>query len=341
MAFVLNSLIRIGNWQFRGVHDVRINKSLRTYQDTAVIKLPAVCRTLSKDGKTVRDVETATRFSQGDEVVVQLGYNGDLREEFRGFVKRVNFNVPVEVECEGYSYLLSRNKCKKDWNPKTTTLSKVAAAIARDAGINVVLGQDADGPLVNFIPNPGTAMTCSEVLDYLLDKGLSNKLRAFFVQPDTLWIGLKYTAFKADVKYVLGRNVLRDNQLKERERSKTNVEIVLKHKEPTGKRHRGKAKDYNAKLNQTGSKKVKNMAHVADDGYLKKLASAGLEDQNYTGYEGKINAFLQPYCEPGYKALLVDNRYSVKGGGYVVEGIEVRYGRSGARRSVEIGLKVQ
>jgi len=51
------------------------------------------------------------------------------------------------------------------------------------------------------------------------------------------------------------------------------------------------------------------------------------------GYE----AFGQPYCEPGYKAILIDDKYKERGGNYLVTSTEVVYGMNGFRRTVKIG----
>lgn len=334
MAFVLGSKIKIGSFSFQGVHEVRIKKSIRNYINTGVIKLPAKCRVLKRDGSSIVELETGKQFSEGDPVKVELAYNGDYRQEFEGFVRRVNFNIPLEVEIEGYSWQLRRNNVKRSW-AKTTVKEVLTEAIK---GTDIVLQVETDVPLVNVVMTTG--MTGADVLDYILDKATDGALKAFFLDAKTLWVGLQYTAHKNTVKYVLGKNVIRDNQLKECIKEKTNVIIVYKHKEPSGTKHKGEAKHHNAKANTISKVRNKMLQHIADSSILEKLAAAKLQDVNYTGYEGKINSFLQPYAEPGDKIVLVDNRYEIKGGSYIADSVEVIYGRNGARRIVEIGAKI-
>jgi hypothetical protein len=76
---------------------------------------------------------------------------------------------------------------------------------------------------------------------------------------------------------------------------------------------------------------------VNDSSTLKQLANEKAYQLNYEGYEGSINAFLQPYATPGYQAYVTDDRYPEKNGTYIIEGTEVYFGMNGARRIVEIG----
>lgn len=339
MAFTLHSNIVIGKFAFKGVHEVRIKKSLRSYIDTAVVKIPAKCRVLKKDGKSYGDVETGKQFSEGDQVVINLGYNDDIREEFRGFVKRVNFNIPCEVECEGYSYQLRRNTVKGSW--KTVTLKElVNVAIA---GTDVKAKVVYDMNLINVAIPRDVIYTGADVLDFI-EKETHGAVTAYFEDAQTLWVGLKYSAkhrfeFKENnPKYVLGKNVVRDGQLKERLADKMNFIVNFLHKDIKGKKHKGEAVRDNAQ--DLGKIKKFILQHVSDPAKLKELAEAYADDELFNGYEGKINAFLQPYAEPGDKATLVDRRYSIKGGDYVIEETEVIFGRSGGRRIVDIRTKV-
>ena len=111
--FELNSEISIGNFRFSGVHNVRIMKSLQSIADIATISIPSVAK-IAKNGKINSSIYiTGNLFNDGDPITIKLGYNGDLQTEFSGFVKRRNLDMPLEVECEGYSWLLRRNNIQQ------------------------------------------------------------------------------------------------------------------------------------------------------------------------------------------------------------------------------------
>ena len=99
--FVLGCHITIDKFTFTSVHEVTVRRSLHNFTETATIKIPASAR-LKENGIRSATVETAKTIQAKMPVTIQLGYNGELKEEFKGFVSRVNFSTPVEIECEGY-----------------------------------------------------------------------------------------------------------------------------------------------------------------------------------------------------------------------------------------------
>jgi hypothetical protein len=111
--FVLNSDITLGSFKAVKPVSVKIEKSMLQYTDKAVITLPITARIKTPDTSVSETLETAKAFSEGDAVTIRLGYNGSLKTEFEGFVSRVNFTSPVEIECEGYSYQLRKRTYQK------------------------------------------------------------------------------------------------------------------------------------------------------------------------------------------------------------------------------------
>jgi hypothetical protein len=94
------------------------------------------------------------------------------------------------------------------------------------------------------------------------------------------------------------------------------------------------------KAGKTGVVKTRTSHIINDAASLQQLADAEQAKLSYDGYEGKITAFGQPYCEPGYRAILQDEKYPERSGNYVVEKTEVTYGMSGFKREVSIGAKL-
>jgi hypothetical protein len=76
---------------------------MMSYVDRATIKVPITARIKRADETITATAETAKLFKEGDAVSIDLGYNNKFNTEFIGFVSRVNFTTPVEIECEGYS----------------------------------------------------------------------------------------------------------------------------------------------------------------------------------------------------------------------------------------------
>lgn len=332
-TFRPNSKITIGRFKpFAGVHEVVIKKSLRSYLDTAMVKIPATSRLKQSGQAQSQSVDTAKLFKRGDRIKIELGYDGVLKTEFEGFVSRVNMTTPCEIECEGFAYLLREKTINKVW--KNTTVKAVLSEII--AGTGIVLGDVDEVVLSVFSLIKENGFKSLEVLQ----KACGQACNIWF-EGNLLHAGLKYYHFteknkegKPDVVYKIGWNVVRDSQMKERVAGDNRVEIEFYHAKKDGKKTTALAGVPNSNYQR------KKLQAIADQGTLKKLAGALEASKNYTGFDGSIMAFLRPFCLPGMKAKIIDPRYQERSGNYLVEGTEVKYNRSGARRTVDISFKL-
>ena len=323
--FVLNSDITIGKYVQVKPHDVKITKSIFEYVDRAKITLPITAR-IVREGKVITaTAETAKQFAEGDKVVIKLGYNGILRQEFEGFVSRINFTAPLEIECEGYSYQL-----RKKMLTGTVVKIKLKDLLKKiTEGTDIVLDETIPDFVIDKLILEGKNGV--RILEEL--QGTSKQLIKFFFTGNKLYGGLQFLKIKADVKYRLGWNVIKDNNLKLREAKNDEVTVnwIGENKDGT-KTH--------AKKGTKGVVKTRTSHVITDADSLQKLADAEHKKLSYDGYEGKITTFGQPYCEPGYRAILDDKKYPERSGHYIVNNTEVSYGMSGFRRSIGIGEKI-
>lgn len=320
--------ITIGRYRFKGVNELIIKKSIHNYNDTAIIKVPATAFFKVRDRRQTQSQQTAKQFKKGDKVIVNLGYDRNFKQEFIGFVNRVNFTVPVEIECEGYSYQLRNKKnIAKSW--KATTLKEVLQEVVKGTDIKLH-DQVPEVPLKNIVINNASG---TQVIDYL--KGLlKGALTAFFID-ETLYIGLTYMDLaQKTVMYRLGKNTITDDDLKYHQAEDVTVNVELQFRKDSGEQV----------TTSTGTKggivRRDTLTAVTDEKHLKEIAQAKLLQESWNGYEGKITTFLVPYVQPGYRAEVTDPRYEERQGNYFVESVETSFGTSGARRKVEIGLRL-
>lgn len=356
MAFVLNSMIKIGAYTFKGgVNDLVIRKSVNQIVSNAVLKIPGVgaIQSLSNtlaNGLSIigigsqqpvknlpfSSVQTAKLFKEGDPVYIDLGYNGDLRNEFRGFVRRVSLTTPVTIEMEGYAWQLRSQNIAASW--KVTSVKEVLKRVIHGTGI--VLSNDIpDIKLTAFvIPN----WNGLKVLDYL-----QNHLHlTVYFDDNILYAGLQagrttaagagQTGTLAEVKYNIGYNCVSEQKdLKQRLASDNRVRVRLEVRSKAGKRTLYEAGDAG------GSVIHVRIPYSQDTAYLQQLAEAILKRSKYDGYEGRLLGFLQPFCQPGWKATLMDKRFAgARAGTYFISGTEVTFGVSGARRKVELTYRL-
>jgi hypothetical protein len=298
------------------------------YVDRAVIKLPITARIKRAGAVITKAVETAKQFGEGDKVVIQLGYNGSLKNEFTGFVSRINFTSPLEVECEGYSYQLRKKTYLKTFvNVQLLDVLKYLVS-----GTDIVLDTKnipsfkIDKMILNN--NSGT-----EALE-LIKKISDNTIMLFFTG-SVLYAGLQYLKPKADVKYQMGWNVIKDGNLKLRQAKNQQITVHYIGEKKDGSKVSCKA----GKITAGNNRVIKSHA-ITDEAALKQMADAKLKWLSFDGYEGKITAFGIPYCEPGDRVILTDKKYVERSGNYLVESTEVNYGMAGFRRIVGIGAKL-
>jgi len=332
--FYLTSDITIGNFRFSGAHEVQIKRSIHSYVDSATIKLPAKAQ-VSKKGQVVSsNTVTGKQFNDGDPVIIKLAY-GDLPiTEFKGFVVSRDLNIPLEIKCEGYSYQLKRNNVSGSW--KSIKVADLLHHAIANTGINEVICT-VDMTLVNIEQNNKTGADIIETIKRETDGTLS----VFFIEPDVLWCGLVYTPAAQNkdvfalgkVKYRLGYNALRSNSLKQRMPQDDPGTYIYMKRQSNGKVITGESKAIPGAIKKTKLE----LNCIADAMTLDMLAQEHQYIDNYNGYEGNLTGFLQPYCTPGYMAFVADSNYPERDCWYLVEGVEISFGTSGARRKIDVG----
>jgi len=335
--FALCSDITIGKFRFSGVNEVRISKSIHSISDTAVIKLPSIAKVIT-GGKVMPEyVITGKQFNEGDPVTINLGYNTSFKEEFQGFVTQCDLGMPLEVTCEGYSWLLRRNNINRFWGSVSVEELLVAAVEGINPDYTITVQCDVEMQLTNIRINDESGF---DVISNLA-KYTDNCLTCFFIQPNVLWCGFVYTPFAKGnyvlpdqvISYKLGYNCIKDNNLKVRLTENDPVEVKYFKKLANGTKISATSDVYN----NAASNHTKIINHAGEQTSLQDMANEKAYRLNYSGYEGDLTAFLQPYASPGNEAYITDSRYPERNGNYLIESTEVNFGINGARRILEIG----
>lgn len=325
--FALTSDISIGKFSGVKPNNVKISKSMYEFVDRAVLKMPITAR-IKRSGEVITEsVETAKQFSEGDKVVIKLGYNSSLKSEFEGFISRVNFTAPLEVECEGYSYLLR----KKSYLKTFVNVQLIDVLKYLISGTDIILDKNIPAFKIDKIIFQNA--TGTEALE-LIKKISDNTIRIFFTA-NVLYASLLFLKPKADVKFRMRWNVIKDGNLKLRQAKDQVLQVHYVGEKKDGSKVIRKA----GRITAGDTKVIKSHA-ITDEATLSGMADAKLKSLSFDGYEGKITAFGIPYCEPGDRVILEDTKYQERSGNYLVETTEVNYGMSGFRRIIGIGMKL-
>lgn len=325
--FYLTSDIKIANYPKKIYpHKVSWKTSVNSFTDTCTIELPRITylendKTATFDAAT-NDNKAVYAFKEDDKVFVSLGYDGNNIKRFEGFVKRVNMGMPVQIECEGYSYLLYDVIFNKSY--QNVTVKQLLADVC--AGTEIVLSAEIPNiPLTNVRFKNATGI---QVLEWLQKEC---HLAVYF-NFNELYAGTQFGKKQATVKFRLGWNTVKEDEFKKRFVEK-NVRIVIQEKSGKGevKKTKSDVQKYSA------DKALKIKAGIPAD-LLKQIANRLQTKSNYNGYEGNIVAFLEPAVNKGMVAAITDKQYPEREGNYFVESVSGSFGSGGGRQTIQLGF---
>jgi hypothetical protein len=305
-----------------GGHLMKWNRSIENFSDSASFKVPGITR-LRKEGDAYERVQTGLLFKEGMKVELKAGYNGENDLRFMGFIRRVNFTLPLEVECEGYSYQL-RKKLNFTKNYKDVSVRDILNDLVQDTDI-VLSDAIPDVPIRKAVFKSVTGI---QVLDWLKSKCL---LTVYF-NFNTLYVGAMQVEAKTVKSFRLGWNVIKDNELKfDDTKEFADVRIQLSTRKDDGQYEKAY---FGGKLDG----QVKKMYSIIDDAStLKKIAEQKRTELVNRGYEGSITTFLSPFVEPGMAVQLDDAKYPERTGKYFVSGVAGEFSTSGGRQVIKLG----
>lgn len=309
--------IRIGNYTFDHVVDIVISTSIDQLTDTCTIEVP---RKISWQGKTIALGEDGM-IRTGNRVTVKTGYDGNLQTVFKGYLKHIKPGVRVKLTCENEMYSLKQGSLKKTY--KSVDLATLLAGIL-PAGIayhplNMDLGQI-------LISN----MSPAKVLEQLKsDFGLM----AYFID-ETLYVGFSYwpeiatthnLAFKQNIIDDSGLEFIREEDVK------IKVKAVSIQKNNT--RIEKEIGDEDGDLRTL-------YFYDVPEASLESVAREEMQKLKYTGLQGSLRIFGEPYIVKGDVVDITDPDYPEKDGNYLVKGVEYRFGTQGYRQKIDLGPKV-
>jgi phage protein D len=319
--FLMTHDIKIGGFKAFKCNSFTYESSMDEISDKATILIPAMCRLIDQD-KTYNNLPTGLQIKEGQAVEIKAGYDGRNVTRFMGFVSRINFKVPVEIECEGYAYLLRRKMINKSFT-KTT--------------MKAVLEYLIEGTEIKLSPKMAASMvfeavtfknyTAMQVLEWIKDN--YHVAVCFFF--NELYVGWVASFTGATVKHRLNWNVVKDDALVFNTYTGSVVHIEGVSTNQDGSRLKKKASNV---LRAGDVKQVKTI--IKNDADMQAMANDKQLAENQKGYTGSITGFLVPYCAPGMATQIIDSKYSERNGKYFINSVKGSYSKSGGRQSIGI-----
>jgi hypothetical protein len=315
--------VRLGPHQLTRLEAVTIESSVELIADQCTITLPS--RVLNKS------LELERKVKRGDRVVVSLGYDGVLREEFTGYVRAIHATTPMRIECEDSAYLLRRDVADKQWKGVDTpviiqyVLEQVNRSLPPDQ--QLTLTSDVQGVLFDsfsIIGSNGYAV---------LEKLKQETGLAIYCKGAMVHCHLRYTERRGEAQYDFSRNVKRSDSLEfvRADDVKVSVRIV----------GRGKKAKAEATAGQAGGD-VQTLYRptIGDQATLDRVAEEELKKLSYDGFRGSLRGFLMPVVEPGYSARLYDPENGERSGAYYVKAVTTEFSPAGGQRTVTLGQRL-
>lgn len=294
---------------------VEINKTVETLGDKATIVIPR------RYGDGTDDLKFY--IAAGDRATLELGYNGELNVEFRGYIREIESGFPMKLHLDDETYPMRTNSLMKSW--KNVTLREVLEFIAPGYEI------DCHGATLGKfqIDNQSTL----SVLRTLRER------YGFYtvVKEDRLTCKFKYDIVddKRVHVYDFSKNV-KKHSLKYRRREDRNIRI--------------RAVSYNADgrkiTEEVGSKEqhapLRTLSYTGKTaGELRELALAEYGRLCFDGFEGSITGFGLPQTNAGDSLRIISAREPKMEGKYLIESVTVRYGNAYYERINQLSYRIE
>lgn len=310
--------IKIGGYRLKMVEKVSIKRSVELLADTATVTLPATVfnKTISIEDK----------IKVGDAVEIELGYNDDLKTEFKGYLKSIKTDGgSLTLELEDDIYLF--RKSVKDEEMKDANVKKILENICSQVG-GFSVSCDYDFTYDKFVINNATGY---DVLKKIQDEASPN----IYLKDKVLHVHPQYAEIFGEARYDFSKNIEREGtDLKYKSEDERKFLIVVEGTDETGA-------TVSVEKGVTGGDKMTlKLPGVSSRSSLEQKAQSVLEQKVYTGYEGSFQTWLVPYVDAGYKVAITDPDYEVKNGTYYVISVETTFSKDGGVRKVTLGKRV-
>jgi hypothetical protein len=335
MSLLLTCRVTIGQLVYTKISGYESESSWKTLGDTATVRLYGFVRVEDPDTLTdasfsgsIQKVEDLVKV--GDAVKIELGYDGDLRTEFEGYVAEIKLKIPFEIRCEDEYWKLKRTPINKTF--KKTTLKKLLGELVPGVKLS------ASVPSIEIDAFRADRTTVAKVLQTIKE----NYLVCTYFRDKVLFVGLPYTEFQSYsgpdgslAKYAFQQNVIDDDlTYKRAEDVRIKAKVIAYHRN-------GKKTTVPDVGDTDGEERTITLrTETTDVAELKRLAVQKLSGFKYDGYRGSLTSFGVPFILHSGVAVLIDDAHPQRAGNYLVDKVKTTFGTDGFRRTIDLGKRI-
>lgn len=294
------------------LNDVQIETSWKMLTSTAELTLPRNVRDF--DCKNVSDV-----FKRDTKCVVKLGYDGNLKEEFAGYVSQVSADFPIKIKLEDEMRILRR--IPVNFSAKNVGLKEFISKYVTKYPIDI----DADIQL-------GAVRFAKTTMGEVFDKLQKDMSIYSFIRNGKLTIAKPFSDMNKVHNFDLERNCI-DNDLNYLSKEERLIKIVGKSIFGKGKKLEFEFGDDNPKetLNWTFTYREKKDLEAA----VKKMYN----DRKRDGFDGTFTTFGLNSVQHGEKVHLTSTLYPDREGTYYIDRVQKSFNKDGYRQNIELGQR--
>lgn len=296
------------------VNEIQFASSFKETVDRGSITLP---RNLKFFDKTpVTDL-----FKRGDEIVVYMGYDFDVVEEFRGYITRVSSGFPIVLEFEDEMYHIRR--LPANFSVPSITLAQLFDRLTPDYPKDILEGvsmgavrfsQTQVGPVIDKIQQDWGLYT-------FMRKGVLTCGKYYVNELETVAFDLERDCVSNGLNYFL----------------KDEISILIK---AVSTLSNGQKIEANPVGDRLGNERVLTFYNIQNKSELERLARLEYEKYKQDKFEGSFTAFGTPSVQHGMKCHITSTLYPERQGVYYIESVVKTFNSSGYRQEITLGDKV-
>ena len=303
--------ILIGDFEFDFVHQAKVISSWKELTDT--------CRILMPRNVRYKDLKLNDAIKAGDEVNVQLGYDGELQQVFSGYVTRVEPTIPVKIHCEDAMWKLKQTNYNLSW--EDVSLSTVLNAVIKD----VPFETNIEAELGDFQVKNASAAKVLEALK-------RNYGIVSYMRNGKLVVGQAYPDNPTRHEFHFQHNVI-STSLEYRTKDQAKIKIKAISIKPENTKEEVEVGDSVGELHTLHYYNISGSE-------LKARAQSKLARLKVEGYRGSFLTFGMPVVQHGDVVELIDPEYGDRSGDYFVDKVERSFGKSdGYKQEITLGSK--
>ena len=305
-------------YQLAMLAECEVFSSVENLTDTATIILPEA---------VMNDVlNFENKIGRGTEVFIKMGYDGDLKMEFTGYIQDItNNDNSLKITCEDALFSFRKGVADKELKP--TTLAGVAQYVIDEIDSSYTLQCSYDINYEKFTIHQATGY------DVLKKIQAETKANIFFnTEAKELHIHPPYVKKGGEVFYSMQKNI-ENSSLEFNNKLDAKVEVTIESTDIKGNVHKVTA-------GTTGGNKVTFKVGAMDAASMQKIAEAELIKHSAAGYEGSFDTWLIPFIKPTYSARIKDEDYPGKTAWYYVASVVTNISESGGKRTITPSIKL-